>query len=90
MRSTGVGGMIFVHAGLCIFLAGGLACVFAPKRVRTYALRSNRHLAFGVSNPLIEWMKTDGYLTFLRMMGVVFVIFVSVVEVLFVRSLSAQ
>jgi hypothetical protein len=89
-RSTNAGGMIFVHVCLCIFLAIGLSCIFAPRWVQACALRWNRDWAPGISNSLLEWMRTDGYVIFLRIMGVVFVTFVSIVEILVVKSLSAQ
>ncbi len=90
MKRPTLGGIVFIHACLCIFLAVGLSCIFAPRWVQSLALRSNRDWVPGISNPLIEWMRTDGYLIFLRIMGVVFVLFVSIVEVLVVKSLSAH
>jgi hypothetical protein len=88
--SISLGGLIYLHVGLCIFLAAGLSCIFAPRWVQRCALRWNRAWIPGIPNPLVGWMRGDGYRTYLRIMGLVALLFVIIVEILVIKSLSAH
>jgi hypothetical protein len=80
-QKPSVGGLIFIHVFLCFFLAVGLSCIFVPRWVQARALRWNRDWMPGIPNPLIGWMRTDGYRIFLRIMGVLCLVVVSIFEI---------
>jgi hypothetical protein len=54
-----------------IFLLIGTVCLFFPKRIQEYSIKSREH-AKGLAkfNPFIGWMKTQNYLLSLRIIGV--------------------
>jgi uncharacterized membrane protein YjgN (DUF898 family) len=77
--SNNIAGVVVMHIVLAFFLLIGVACLFAPRTVQRIALRQ-RGYVFGFRNPLTDWMKTEGYVVYLRAMGLIFLIFVMVVE----------
>jgi len=67
----------------CLFAFGlGLILLLWPKKMQEYALKHCTKFYFW-QNPFLGWMKTRGYLVYLRVMGVVFLaagLFVSLVS----------
>jgi hypothetical protein len=61
---------IITTTGAAIFLlAFGFVSVMRPERVQEYALKHGKRYYFW-PNPLLGWMKTPGYLIYVRFMGV--------------------
>jgi hypothetical protein len=53
-----------------IFLCIGIVCMFWPDKIQNYVLT---HQGSGFTeklNPFLTWMKTPGYVTTLRILGV--------------------
>jgi hypothetical protein len=59
----------------CFFtLTVGLIALVWPETMQEYALKRSSKFYFW-PNPFLEWMKTSGYIVFLRVMGIAFLLF---------------
>ena len=65
--------LIFHFMMMALFVSG-LLCIFSTRRVQEFGLRYNRNWFPGVPNPFLGWMRTEGYVIYLRFMGRLFVI----------------
>jgi hypothetical protein len=64
---------IVLTVGACIFtLSVGLISIVWPEKVQRYALKRCTGFYFW-PNPILGWMKTSGYIAYVRLMGIVFV-----------------
>ena len=58
----------------CFFsLTVGLIALVWPEKMQTYALKRSTKFYF-LPNPFLGWMKTSGYIVYLRLMGIVFLL----------------
>ena len=62
--------------GLAIFIAllTGLAGLFFPRKIQQIGVHWSGYTLLGRSKSLVEYMKTDGYVVYLRYMGAVFIV----------------
>jgi hypothetical protein len=51
----------------------GLIALVWPEKMQRYALKRNTKFYFW-PNPFLGWMKTSGYIVYLRFMGIVFLL----------------
>lgn len=66
---------IIVTVGACLFaFTAGLIALLWPENIQRYALKRSAKFYFW-PNPFLGWMKTSGYIVYLRVMGVVFLCF---------------
>jgi hypothetical protein len=68
----------------------GLRCVLNPAAVQSYVLRAQSNRWACKINPFSHWMKTPSYRSFLRFMGLVFVVFAALEATVLVSVLYLQ
>lgn len=59
---------------ICIALFIGLAGLFFPRKIQQIGVHWGGYTLLGRSKSLVEYMKTDGYIRYLRCMGVIFIV----------------
>jgi hypothetical protein len=69
--------MTLLWLTLAVFLALGVSCVAIPAEVRDLEMRLLKKSRIARINPFNSWMETDGFVSYLRAMGIVLVVFVS-------------
>jgi hypothetical protein len=55
-------------------LTVGLIALVWPEKMQRYALKRGTKFYFFWPNPFLEWMKTSGYIVYLRFMGIFFLL----------------
>jgi len=73
----------------CFLLAIGLFSLAWPERLQRYALKRCTRYYFW-ANPFLDWMKTRSYLTYLRVMGGVFLLAGAFVLLLIISVLAGE
>ena len=53
-----------------IVLCVGIVCIFWPGKIQTYVLTHQGPEFVQKLNPFLGWMRTPGYMTMLRILGV--------------------
>jgi hypothetical protein len=67
---------IVVTVGATVFFQSvGLVALVWPEKMQRYLLKRGTRFFYFWPNPLLGWMKTSGYIIYLRVMGVVFLCF---------------
>jgi hypothetical protein len=58
--------------GILIPFVSGTICLFFPYAVQRYVIKDTK---LGKFNPFLPWMKSISYIVFLRLMGLLFILY---------------